>query len=39
VEDPQRFGTVELKGDKIVGIEEKPEKPKSKYCTDWNIYV
>jgi len=29
VPDPERFGTIELKGDKIVGIEEKPEKPKS----------
>lgn len=29
VSDPQRFGVVEIKGDKIVGIEEKPAKPKS----------
>ena len=38
VEDPQRFGTVELKGDKIVGIEEKPEKPKSNYIVT-GIYM
>ncbi len=29
VEDPERFGVAELKGDKIVGIEEKPTAPKS----------
>jgi glucose-1-phosphate thymidylyltransferase len=29
VHDPQRFGVAELKGDKVVGIEEKPKKPKS----------
>src|SRR4029077_4548954 len=28
VHDPQRYGVAELKGDKIVGIEEKPDKPK-----------
>jgi glucose-1-phosphate thymidylyltransferase len=28
VHDPQRFGVAELKGDKVVGIEEKPKKPK-----------
>jgi len=32
VPDPQRFGVVELKGDRIVRIEEKPEKPKSQYA-------
>lgn len=31
VSDPKRFGVVELKGDKITGIEEKPKKPKSSY--------
>jgi glucose-1-phosphate thymidylyltransferase len=31
VSDPQRFGVVELKDGKIVSIEEKPKKPKSKY--------
>jgi len=29
VPDPQRFGVVEIKDGKIVGIEEKPKKPKS----------
>jgi glucose-1-phosphate thymidylyltransferase len=32
VPDPQRFGVAELKGDRIVRIEEKPEKPKSQYA-------
>lgn len=29
VEDPERFGVAEVENDRIVGIEEKPEKPKS----------
>ncbi len=29
VEDPRRFGVVEMKGDLIVGFEEKPQQPKS----------
>ena len=33
VEDPQRFGVAELKGDRVIGIEEKPEKPK----TNWAV--
>ncbi|MCR4318422.1 MAG: sugar phosphate nucleotidyltransferase [Planctomycetes bacterium] len=32
VDDPSRFGVAEIKGDKIVGIEEKPALPKSNYC-------
>jgi glucose-1-phosphate thymidylyltransferase len=32
VHDPQRYGVAELKGDTIVGIEEKPDKPKSDYA-------
>ena len=32
VPDPQRFGVAELRGDRIVRIEEKPEKPKSQYA-------
>jgi len=32
VPDPQRFGVAELKGDKVVGIEEKPAKPKTDYA-------
>ena len=31
VQDPQRFGVAEITGGKIVGIEEKPQKPKSNY--------
>ena len=29
VEDPNRFGVVEIDGDKIISIEEKPKHPKS----------
>jgi glucose-1-phosphate thymidylyltransferase len=32
VPDPTRYGVPELKGEQIVGIEEKPEHPKSNYC-------
>ncbi|OGC22120.1 spore coat protein [candidate division WOR-1 bacterium RIFOXYB2_FULL_42_35] len=32
VSDPQRFGVVELKGRKIISIEEKPKKPKSAFA-------
>lgn len=32
VDDAQRFGVAELDGDKIIGIEEKPKNPKSKYA-------
>jgi len=32
VDDPERFGVAELKGNKIVSIEEKPKKPKSDYA-------
>jgi len=31
VPDPNRFGVPEIKGDKIISIEEKPQKPKSRY--------
>ena len=33
VDDPQRFGVAEIQGDKIINIEEKPEKPKSNFIT------
>jgi len=33
VPDPQRFGVAELEGDKVIGIEEKPPKPK----TNWAV--
>jgi len=29
---PQRFGVAELSGDRIIGIEEKPEQPRSDYA-------
>lgn len=32
VHDPQRYGVPDLKEDKIIAIEEKPEKPKSNYA-------
>jgi glucose-1-phosphate thymidylyltransferase len=33
VRDPERYGVVEFdKNNKVIGIEEKPEKPKSKYA-------
>jgi glucose-1-phosphate thymidylyltransferase len=32
VSSPQRFGVAELSDGKIIGIEEKPEKPKSDYA-------
>ena len=38
VDDPDRFGVVELDGDKIVGIEEKPDQPKSEYAVT-GIYM
>jgi len=31
VEDPWRFGVAELRGDRVIGIEEKPQHPKSNY--------
>ncbi len=33
VPDPHRFGVAELEGDRVVGIEEKPAKPK----TNWAV--
>jgi glucose-1-phosphate thymidylyltransferase len=32
VHDPTRYGVAELRGDRIVSIEEKPKKPKSDYA-------
>ncbi len=32
VQDPTRFGVPEIRGDKIVAIEEKPKVPKSNYA-------
>ncbi len=38
VKDPERFGVPELDGKRIVGIEEKPKKPKSRYAVT-GIYL
>jgi len=38
VDDPWRFGVAQLRGDRIVGIEEKPRQPKSKYVVT-GIYM
>jgi glucose-1-phosphate thymidylyltransferase len=38
VQDAERFGVAELRGDRIIGIEEKPEKPKSHYAVT-GIYM
>jgi glucose-1-phosphate thymidylyltransferase len=32
VDDAQRFGVAEIKGEKVLGIEEKPKNPKSDYA-------
>lgn len=32
VPDAHRFGVAELKGDKVIGIEEKPKNPKTNYA-------
>jgi glucose-1-phosphate thymidylyltransferase len=32
VDDADRFGVAELRGDRVIGIEEKPRKPKSDYA-------
>lgn len=38
VKDPNRYGVPEIKGNKIVKIEEKPKKPKTDYCVT-GIYM
>ncbi len=38
VEEPSRFGVAELEGERIVGIEEKPRRPKSPYAVT-GIYM
>jgi len=38
VEDPERFGVAEVQDNKLVGIEEKPKRPKSRYIVT-GIYM
>ncbi|MBD3248799.1 NTP transferase domain-containing protein [Candidatus Woesearchaeota archaeon] len=38
VEDPKRFGVAEIKEEKVIGIEEKPENPKSNLAVT-GLYV
>ncbi len=39
VHDPERFGVAEVKGESVIGIEEKPKNPKSNLCvTGFYIY-
>jgi glucose-1-phosphate thymidylyltransferase len=38
VHDPGRYGVAEMRGERIVGIEEKPKQPKSDYAVA-GIYV
>lgn len=38
VDDPTRYGVAELDGNQIIGIEEKPEKPKSNLCVT-GVYI
>jgi len=38
VPDAERFGVAEMRGDRIVGIEEKPAKPRSNYAVT-GIYM
>lgn len=38
VEDPERFGVAEIEGEQVIGIEEKPDDPKSDYAVT-GIYM
>lgn len=38
VDDAERFGVAEIEGDRIVGIEEKPARPKSRFAVT-GIYM
>jgi len=38
VEDPQRFGVAEIQADRIIGIEEKPKRPRTSFCVT-GIYM
>ena len=44
VKEPKRFGVIEIENKKVIGIEEKPNKPKSNfiavgiYIYDWSVF-
>lgn len=44
VKEPKKFGVVEVKNRRVIGIEEKPDKPKSNfiavgiYIYDWSVF-
>jgi len=38
VQDAHRFGVAELKGDKVIGIQEKPREPKSNFAVT-GLYI
>jgi len=38
VSNPERFGVAEIKNEEVVGVEEKPEKPKTNYCVT-GLYI
>jgi len=38
VDDPERFGVAEIKGDRVLSIAEKPKKPKSRFVVT-GIYM
>ncbi len=37
VPDPERFGVAEIRNGKLVGIEEKPKRPKKQSCRDRHL--
>ena len=39
VQDAERFGVAEVSGGKVVGIEEKPNRPKSNLRRHGHLYV
>ena len=38
IHDPERYGVAELRGNKVIGIEEKPKQPKSN-CAVVGVYI
>jgi len=39
VSDAERFGVAEIRNGRILGIEEKPKRPKSNYAVTGHLYV